>query len=341
MDIGCLRQKCIQHAVAAWLAAAGALCASAETVRNLEMIVVVGEPGEEAYSTSFEKQAKTWTKLCDEAGVNLVSIGLDTPETEESDRDRLLHKISELAQQPGTPLWVVLIGHGTHDGRETKFNLRGEDITPADLASAISGLRQEVVVIHTGPAGGAFVKPLSGTNRLIISATKSADEIWATRFGGVFVDALSSPESGADQDHDGQISLLEAWLHTANAVSKSYEEDGRIATEHSVLDDNGDGVPTRSESFAGLQLSDPPKEGTPEGLRARQWVLVLGEEEAKLSDAQRKERDALERDLERLKVRQSSIDDETYYRQLEDLLLRIAAVYDKGPGVSGPLNGKK
>ncbi len=302
--------------------------------RKMELIVAVGEPGEKTYETSFLSQVKGWRTLGKKAGIECVAIGLDDPQDDKSDRSRLLEHVSKLSTRPDTPLCLVLIGHGTHDGRDAKFNLRGPDLTPSDLASAMAPLKQEVAVIHTGSASGIFVKALSKPNRIIITATKSADEIWATRFGDTFVEALDDADSGADQDR--QVSLLEAWLHSAASVSRSYEEDGRLATEHSVLDDNGDGVGTRSEAFDGLKLAQPPKEGTPDGSRARQWVLLLGNEEAKLSDDQRSRRNALERQLEALTSRQSNLPEQSYYTQLEDLLLRIAAIYAEGPETSGP-----
>lgn len=306
-----------------------AASSEAETPRNLRLLIVVGESGTEAYESSFDQQVSAWKKLGKEAGVETTLIGKDDAGAGASDRDRLRSELETISAQVETQLWLILIGHGTYDGRATKFNLRGDDITPDDLKGWLNGLHQEIILIHTGSASGAFIKPLSGKNRILITATKSADEYWATRFGSRFVEALRPGSAGADQDQDSQVSLLEAWLHAAKSVSISYDEDGRIATEHSLLDDNGDGVGSRSETFTQLKPADRANESTPDGRRAHQTVLLLSPEEAKLTDQQRSQRDEIETQVEALNETRETLPPEQFYSEIERLLLQLAAIYQQ------------
>ena len=218
-------------------------------------------------------------------------------------------------------LWLVLIGHGTFDGREAMFNAEGPDFDAKQLAGWLAPLKQEVAVIHTASSSGGFLRPLSGKGRIVITSTKSPDEVFYARFGEYFAEAIGGLAE-ADLDQDKQVSLLEAFRHASKAVATFYENDGRLATEHALLEDNGDGVPTRREA-----LEAPPAEAKLDGERSAQLVLVLSDEEKKLTDDQRTRRDALEAQIKKLREQRSTLEDEAYYSQLEKLLRELAAVY--------------
>ena len=115
--------------------------------------------------------------------------------------------------------------------------------------------------------------------------------------------------------------ILEAFRHASKLAAEFYEKEERISTEHALIEDNGDGVGTRSEIFSG------DTKDRKDGKRADQISLVLSEEEMKLSDAQRQKRDELEQKLEALKARRTEMKEELYYSDLEALLRDIAKVY--------------
>src|ERR1019366_7106008 len=127
-----------------------------------------------------------------------------------------------------------------YDGHSTKFNLRGPDISATDLAAALKPCLRPLAVIDCASASGPFINALSGPNRVIITATRSGSEVNATRFGGYLAKAIADP--AADLDKDGQTSLLEAFLLASRETQQFYREAGRLATEHALLDDNGDGL---------------------------------------------------------------------------------------------------
>ena len=281
--------------------------------RDLDVIIVRGADGAEEYGKKFSAQVEAWKAACakGEATVEIISGAETTAKLEK--------RLAET--KADRPLWLVLIGHGTFDGREAKFNAEGPDFDAKQLAAWLAPLKQEVVVMHCASSSGGFVRPLAGKSRIIITATKSPDEVFYARFGEHFAEAVGGlPE--ADLDQDKQVSLLEAFRHASKTAATFYENEGRLATEHALIEDNGDGVPTRRE-----MLEAPPAEAKLDGERAGQLVLVLSEEEKKLTDAQRAKRDALESELKKLKEQRAKLGDDDYYSKLEKLLRELGEVY--------------
>ena len=286
--------------------------------RALDVVIVQGAPGTEEYGKKFKTQVEAWTNACAKAGI-APEIHSGEKTTEELEK-RLATSTPERA------LWLVLIGHGTFDGREAKFSAEGPDFDVKQLAGWLKPLKQEIAVIHTASASGGFLKSLSGKNRIVITSTKSPDEVFYARFGEHFAEAIGGLAE-ADLDQDKQVSLLEAFRHASKAAATFYENEGRLATEHALLEDNGDGIGTRSEVF---DADAPVAPGTVlDGARAAQMVLVLSAEEQQLTDEQRSTRDALERDLNKLKAERSKLPESEYYMKLETLLRKLGGVYTR------------
>src|SRR5262249_49838176 len=153
---------------------------------------------------------------------------------------RLLNALTTEVSKTAGELWLVFIGHGTYDGKTAKFNLCGPDISADELATAMKPCRRPLVVIQCASASGPFLKALSAPGRVVIAATRSGYEVNVTRFGDFMARAIADPT--ADLDKDGQTSLLEAFLMAARQVEQSYKDQGRLMTEHALLDDNGDGL---------------------------------------------------------------------------------------------------
>ena len=64
------------------------------------------------------------------------------------------------------------------------------------LSSLLKPFQRPVIVICGFSASGAFLKPLSGPNRVIVTATKSGAENNYARFGGYFSEAIADPAAG-------------------------------------------------------------------------------------------------------------------------------------------------
>ncbi len=304
--------------------------ASTNAFDRATVIIVVGAPGEEAYGKSFESWTDNWVKASKKAGAKHVAIGLGAT-NETTDLDRLKQALRDEPKESVGELWLVLIGHGTFDGKEAKFNLRGPDLSAADLAEALNPFHRPLAIIDCASASGPFVNRLSATNRVIVTATRSGYEQNYARFGQYLSEAIADPR--ADLDRDGQTSLLEAFLVASRRVAEFYESEGRLATEHALIDDNGDGLGTPADWFRGIHAVKKAQNGASlDGLRAHQFHLVRSEEEEKMSPAIRARRDELERAIARLRESKGKMSADAYYQQLETLLIEMAKLYQLKSG---------
>jgi hypothetical protein len=213
-------------------------------------------------------------------------------------------------------LYIFLIGHGTFDGKEAKFNLVGPDLSASEYNHLLSLLpTRRIVIFNMASASGEFIKSLSAKGRIIVTATRNGQELNATRFTEFFIAALSA--SDADADQDGHISVLEAFVYANRLTAEFYARAGRLATEHALLEDNGDGI------------GHEKAEGG-DGLLARATYLdSLNVEQAAASAATAKllqERTRLEGEIEQLIARKSSLPESDYEVALERLFIELAKV---------------
>ncbi|MCX6954986.1 MAG: hypothetical protein NTV51_22750 [Verrucomicrobia bacterium] len=290
------------------------------------VVVVVGAPGEDEFATAFTQQVTTWAKVCTQAGAKPVVVGTAASGAT-ADRDLLKQALEAEAKEGTAELWVVLIGHGTFDGKEAKFNLRGPDLAASDLAEWLKPFRRPLAIIDTASASAPFLTKLAAPGRVVVSSTRSGNEHNYARFGTYFAEAIADPKS--DLDKDGQVSLLEAFLSGAQRTAEFYKTEGRLATEHAIIDDNGDGLGTPADWFRGVRATKRAKDGSSlDGVRAHQFHLVRSDAEQQLTPEARAKRDDLELKLSRLRDAKAKLPEARYYLELEKLLLELAAVYE-------------
>lgn len=290
------------------------------------VIVVAGAPGEDEYSSVFSQQTESWSKVCAQAGAKPILVGLDAAGAT-TDHDRLKQQLEAEAKEGTAELWLVLIGHGTFDGREAKFNLRGPDLTASELAEWLKPFKRPLALIDTASASAPFLTKLAAPGRVVVSSTRSGSEHNYARFGKFFAEAIADPKS--DLDKDGQVSLLEAFLSGSQRTAEFYKTEGRLATEHALIDDNGDGLGTPADWFRGVRATKRAKDGASlDGTRAHQFHLVRSAAELQLAPEARARRDALELKLAKLRDAKAKMTEAKYYAELEKLLLELAAVYE-------------
>jgi hypothetical protein len=296
------------------------------------VIVVVGAPGEQEYAEVFNNAAKLWNDACRAAGARYINIGLHEPGST-NDLARLKGVLADEPRETARELWLVLIGHGTFDGKEAKFNLRGPDLSATELADALQPFHRPLAVIDTSSASAPFLNKLSAPGRVIITATRSGYEQNYTRFPQFFSAAISNPE--ADLDKDGQVSLLEAFLLAAHNVADFYKGEGRLATEHPLLDDNGDGLGTPPDWFRGIRAVKKAADASAlDGLHAHQWHLIPCAAERKLSPTVRLRRNQIEEEVEQLRESKDTLPVDEYYQRLEVLLLDLSRLYESSENKS-------
>lgn len=306
-----------------WVALALAL--AVQRTDHPAVLVVVGAPGSAEYGAEFGRWADLWKAAAGKGGVPFAAVGRD-PEAKATDRDRLQSFLKSQRPTGTAPLWVVLVGHGTDDGREARFNLRGPDLTAKDLAAWLGPFTRPVAVINCASASGPFLPALSGPNRVVVTSTRSGHESNYARFGQYLSEAIG--DAAADLDRDGQVSLLEVYLTASARTAEWYKREARLATEHPLLDDTGDKLGSPPDWFRGVRAVKRAKDDAPvDGTRAHQWHLVPSERERAIPAAVRAKRDALERDLAALRDRKGSMGEDEYYRRVEAIAVDLARLY--------------
>lgn len=321
----------------AWslLAAAVALsAASAEAADRLApvmdaeratVIVVAGAAGEAEFAPDFKLQVDAWAKVSAQAEAKHIVIGVE-PAAGPTDRDRVKAALDAEAKAAGGEVWLVLIGHGTFDGKEAKLNLRGPDVSSTEFAEWLKPLQRPLAVIDTTSSSAPFMARLSSPQRVVVTSTRSGYQQNYARFGKFLAEALSDTKS--DLDKDGQISLLESFLTASHRTAEFYKTEGRLATEHALLDDNGDGLGTPSDWFRGVNATKRAKDGAAlDGVRAHQFHLVRSPEELLLKPELRAKRDKLEQRVAELRQAKAKMPEGEYFAELEKLLLELAELY--------------
>lgn len=315
-----------------------ALLATDVPAENPTVIVVVGAPGNEDYGQTFSAWADNWKTAATKAEAQFVRIG-DSADADKlaqpKDGELLKETLAGLEESSSREVWLVLIGHGTFDGRKAKFNLRGPDVTANELAEWVKPLSMPVAIINCASASGPFINAISGPNRVVVTATKSGSEHNYARFGEYLSQSIS--DKNADLDKDGQTSLLEAYLAASAGVQDFYKQESRLATEHALIDDNGDALGTPADWFQGFRAVRSAKSGAlPDGNRANQFVLIPSENDHQLTPEIRTQRDELELQVAELRARKSQLPEDDYYRQLEPLLVELAKLYRQAETENAP-----
>lgn len=295
------------------------------------VLVVKGASGSKEYGEQFTTWTNRWEQAATRGQADFRQVGSSKLPGDETDKSQLHARMRDLATSPSTsPVWLVLIGHGTYDGRAARFNLRGPDVSAAELASWLEGCQRPVAIINCTSSSGPFLRKVSAVNRVVVTATKSGSESNFARFGDHMSAAIG--DASADVDQDGQTSLLEAWLTAARKTQEFYATDGRLATEHSLLDDNGDGLAVRADWFRGVRMTGKPAgdlaDKVVDGLRAHQWHLIPSAEERNLSPEVRRKRDALELAVFKLRDQKATLPEDEYFNRLESLLVELAELYE-------------
>ena len=287
------------------------------------IVVVVGAAGAVQFEKPFHEWADRWLAAAKQAGHDVIAIGRGAGDSKEDDRTRLQTALQAAANEKNAELWIVFIGHGTFDRREAKFNLRGPDVSAKELAEWLKPVARPTAVVNCAAASAPFLAALAAPNRVVIAATKSGSEQNFARFGDFLSQAIADPK--ADLDKDDQTSLWEAYLAAARHTAEFYSTDGRLLTEHALLDDSGDGLGVRADQFRGLMPIEETKDGKPlDGQHAHQWHLVRNATDSALPPDVLKKRNELERAILVLRDRKSKLPGDEYLRELERLLVELA-----------------
>ena len=295
-------------------------------VNERRVMIITGAGGEKEYTELFAKWGGDLAKAFDGNAVEMVHI---TNKPEDIDgRKTVESTLKKWVEKPEGEIWILLVGHGTFDGKAAKFNLVGNDASDADFKHWLKPHRGPLVFINTSSCSAPFIRTLSGPNRVVATATKSGYEQNFCRFGGYMAAALGNAE--ADLDKDGAVSVLEAFLIASRQAGEFYRENDRLVSENALLDDNGDGMGTPADWFRGVRTQKKAKgKSSADGKLSRLVFPVIPPAEKGIPAPLRKKRLAIEAKIETLRSLKKTLDAEVYYRDLEKLFLELATTNDE------------
>lgn len=295
-------------------------------VNERRVMIITGAGGEKEYTELFAKWGGDLAKAFDGNAAEMVHI---TNKPEDIDgRKTVESTLKKWVEKPEGEIWILLVGHGTFDGKAAKFNLVGNDASDADFKHWLKPHRGPLVFINTSSCSAPFIRTLSGPNRVVATATKSGYEQNFCRFGGYMAAALGNAE--ADLDKDGAVSVLEAFLIASRQAGEFYRENDRLVSENALLDDNGDGMGTPADWFRGVRTQKKAKgKSSADGKLSRLVFPVIPLAEKGIPTPLRKKRLAIEAKIETLRSLKKTLDAEVYYRDLEKLFLELATTNDE------------
>jgi len=281
-------------------------------------VTVAGLGGEPDYEQRFTAAAKDLDKIFKTAGATAHVYTLTGAQATALQLKDTLAAVAHDAKAEDDFV-LILIGHGSFDGIEYKFNLVGPDVTGADLAAMCNRIpaRHQLIVDTTSASGGG-VQALERPGRAVIAATKSGTEKNATVFARYWVEALQDP--AADTDKSDSISAMEAFTYAAKKTTAFYDSQKRLATEHAVFDDVGHGEAVR-EASSGQGV-----------LMSSFTVLRLGGSQQAANDPAKRDllakKEELEQKIDALKYQKAAMDPADYKKQLATALLDLARVQE-------------
>jgi hypothetical protein len=291
--------------LAAALLLSGVFVAPA-AAQDTHLLVVTGVAGTPEHAARFKEWATEAVEAAKTLGVLADNIEQLSDKT--ATREGVNTAFAALASRakPDDDVFIVLFGHGSFTGGEGAFNLVGPDLSAADFALLLDQLpSQRVAFVNTASSSGAFLEPLAGPGRTIVTATRTGGERNETRFPEFFIEALSS--ESADQDRNGRLSILEVFEFATSGVEAAYEQTGHIPTEHAALEDGSDG-----KLAASLYLA-PPRSRSAEMANADPELRILVEK-----------RDTLEQEINNHRLLKGVLDETGYEQELERLLTELA-----------------
>jgi hypothetical protein len=283
------------------------------TAQDIHLIVIVGAGGDEEHSARFHKWASAVVDSAKKRGMAAANVAYlgekqDASVNGRATKEAVTKAFQDAAKRakPDDELFVLLIGHGSFDGRIGAFNILGPDLTAGDYATLLDLFKtQKIAFVNTASASGAFLQPLGGPNRAVVTATKTGGERNETRFPEFFVEAMNG--EAADTDRNGRVSVQEAFNFALARVKDAYEKEGHILTEHATLDDGNEG------KFAATQFLAPRGSRVSASASADPAMRGLLEQ-----------RDALEEQIAQLRLKKDAMDAARYEEQLEKLLTDLA-----------------
>lgn len=300
-----------------WLLAVGCLLSAFAAHAETYALIISGLGGEPQYEQRFRDQANQMGQAAEKLTGSKARVTVLSGQAADRDAVRRQLKALATATKREDQVMIMLIGHGSYDGEDYRFNLPGPDITASELGTLFDQLpARDQLIVNSTSASGATIERWSNENRVVIAATKSGGERTATRFGQYWVEAVSG--AAADTNRDDVVTAAEAYDFANRKVAESYKADVALATEHSRLE---------GKSASRFQV-------------ARFGNAMFATSNAALS-ALYTQRVGIERDLEAVKERKTTLQPDAYYDELEGVLVQLATLQKEIDAKQASLGGTK
>ncbi|MGE3513430.1 MAG: hypothetical protein AB7N65_31620 [Vicinamibacterales bacterium] len=281
-------------------------------------VIVTGASGGTAYAEKYQKWRTAFVSLLkDSFGYpedHVVALGEDQVGRRKATRENVKAALVEVRARAvdGDLVLVLLIGHGSADSEDAKFNLVGPDLSVHEWADLVKPIRGRLVFVNGSSGSFPFLAAIAGRNRVVLTANDSDAQQFETRFPEFFINAFTDP--AADTDKNGKVSILESFTFASARVKAAFEQKGQLATERALLDDTGGGI--------GRDADTPGKDG-----QVAQITYLAPEVPAGAAPEQAslmRRRAELEDRLTVLKSNKDTMPADRYEQELEQILLDIA-----------------
>jgi hypothetical protein len=283
-------------------------------------LVITGASGAEQYANKYQAWRTSLVRTLRQKFAypddHVKVLSEEGGRGEKSTREDVRAAFADLRKRAvdGDITIILLIGHGTADSDDAKFNLVGPDLTVDEWAALVKPIPGRVVFINASSGSFPFLAKLAGRGRIVLTAGDNAAQQFETVFPQFFIKAFDDDE--ADLDKNGKVSLLEAFTYAGAHVKDYFAQKGQLATERPLLDDTGDGV--------GREAGSAGRDGTLAQITYLQPDVppsMAGNPELATLMRQRAE---VENKLDVLKAGKETMSADRYQAELERLLLELA-----------------
>ena len=164
------------------------LLAFAETAaaQTVHLAVIVGLAGDPEHAELFQRWASTLVDgATDRLGVardHIIYLAEQpdkdpkraTGKSTQQEIEKALATLAKITKEDDV-VFIVMIGHGTFDGKVAKFNLPGPDMSPANFEPLLKSLpSKHIVFVNTASSSGPFLEELAGPGRTIVYRPNSS-----------------------------------------------------------------------------------------------------------------------------------------------------------------------
>lgn len=267
---------------------------------QVHVTIVQGLGGTPEFERRFDEQTDS---IAEAAGSLTGDENIHIFRGTEARREALLQHFSTLAanMSEDSRAMIYLIGHGSYDGEEYKFNIPGPDINQHDILDILGSLPgRNHFLLNTSSSSGMLLDLLADSGHVLITATRSGNEQNAPEFGVFFTEALSNEE--ADLNKNNSISAQEAFNFAERRVVEFFSRAGNLATEHPQIQGAGAGnlILARISGSALEEFDDP---------RMQRLQQQLSE---------------LDQQIETLQLQRDEFSNDDYIQRLQALVLESA-----------------